>query len=416
MEVAGRCDCIAMDIVECKDLLPETPRGNKYILTIIDCLSRFAIAVPPADQSASSIISAVLGHYIIIYNTPRRILTDQGKNFESQEFSDFCLLFRIFKICTTAYHPQSNGICERFNQTLKLSLRKTLSNTQATSWDLYYHFVVFSYNLSVHLRTGISPIFLTFGAVARLPTDLIFGFSSRNPEDVTSTSRGLLPLLLRSFTTLSRAFATVRETTRSFHQREKDRYDLGAVEKVFQPWDLVRVRLKSRQKGPSTFQSEWSSLHKVICAKGVVVTLKELFSGRKYVTHQDRLSNPLLFGKDSGLMEIESNSNPLENAQKPKEDQLPRGNPEEVLMRTRSGCVVKPPRNIDFEYSFVLPCVTPVISPLSTSFVSCTSASVLHASVAESLQKPTTSAARMSDNRIRREQRARLEALGERVC
>ena len=85
-------------------------------------------------------------------------------------------------------------------------------------------------------------------------------------------------------------------------------------------------------------------------------------------------------------------------------------------MRTRSGRVVKPPHNIDFEYLFVLPCTSPVTSPLSTSFVSCTSASVLHVSVAGSLQNPTQSAARMSDNRICREQRAQLEALGERVC
>ena len=144
----------------------------------------------------------------------------------------------------------------------------------------------------------------------------------------------------------------------------------------------MRVRLKSRQKGPTKFQSEWSGPHEVICAKGVVVTLKELSSGCKYVTHNDRLSNPLLSGKDFAPREIESNSNPLENAQDPEEEQLPRGNPEEVLMRTRSGRVVKPPLNIDFEYSFVLPCATPVTSPLSTSFVSCTSASVLHVSVA----------------------------------
>ena len=119
MEVSGRGDCIAIDIVGGKDSCPETYRENTYIFTIVDCFSRFSVTVPLADQSASSIISAVLGHYITIYGTPRRILTDQGKNFKSQEFSAFCLLFRIFKICTTAYHPQSNNICERFNQTLK---------------------------------------------------------------------------------------------------------------------------------------------------------------------------------------------------------------------------------------------------------------------------------------------------------
>ena len=90
IEVGGRGDCIEMGIYKGNDSLPETPRGNKYILTIIDCFTRFVVAVPLADQSALFIISAILGHYITIYGTTRRILTDQGKNFESQEFSNFC--------------------------------------------------------------------------------------------------------------------------------------------------------------------------------------------------------------------------------------------------------------------------------------------------------------------------------------
>ena len=82
----------------------------------------------------------------------------------------------------------------------------------------------------------------------------------------------------------------------------------------------MRVRLKSRHKGPSKFQSEWSGPHEVICANGVVVTLKELSSGRKYVTHHDRLSNLLLSCKNFAPREIKSNSNPLKNAQEPEED------------------------------------------------------------------------------------------------
>ena len=56
---------------------------------MINCFSRFAVAVPLADQSASLITFAVLSHYITVYGTPLRILTDQAKYFESQEFSDF---------------------------------------------------------------------------------------------------------------------------------------------------------------------------------------------------------------------------------------------------------------------------------------------------------------------------------------
>ena len=115
MFVGGRGDCIAIDIVGGKDSLPLTPRKHKYILSIIDCFTRYAIAVPFSDQSSAVVISALIGNYIRVYGTPRRILFDKGRIFKSSEFSYFYNLFRICKIRTSAYHPQSNGICERFN-------------------------------------------------------------------------------------------------------------------------------------------------------------------------------------------------------------------------------------------------------------------------------------------------------------
>ena len=129
MAVGGRGDCVSMDIVGGKGYLPENLRGNNYILTIIDCFTRYAIAIPLPDQLTSVVISAIIINLITVYGTARSILTDQGRNFESFEFLEFCNLFRIHKLRTISYHPQSNGVCARFNQTLKSGLRKTLGES-----------------------------------------------------------------------------------------------------------------------------------------------------------------------------------------------------------------------------------------------------------------------------------------------
>ena len=388
-----------LDIVGGMDSLPLTQRGHRYILTMIDCFTRFAVAVPLVDQSAEVVIASVLGSYITVYGTPRRILTDQGRNFESDQFAQFCNLFRISKIRTTSYHPQSNGICERFNQTLKHTLTKILSQEQQTSWDLYLGFAVFSYNLSVHSSTGFTPFFLTFGSEARLPPDIVFGAPAAVPLATSAhgvlasarTSGTPLSLLLKSFSILARTFASVRENLRAFHQREKDRYDLGAVERVFKVGDQVRVRIKSRQKGPSKFQSHWSGVHEVLRVRGVVVTVRELSTGREYNTHHDRLSNPL-FSHQTRVPEAqpehERNANPSENPQEPEGESEPRGNPEEALIRTRSGRVVRPPRRSDFDYSFVLPQPRVLCTPART----CTSASATVQTSAHSMRcSPLTS-------------------------
>ncbi len=143
MAVCGQGDCVSMDIVGGKGSLPETPRGNNYTLTIIDCFTRYAIVIPIPDQLSSVIISAIIGNLITVYGTPRSILTDQGRNLESSKFLEFCNLFRIHKLRTTFYHLQSNGICEKFNRTLKSSLKKILNEHQISSWDLYLNFIVF---------------------------------------------------------------------------------------------------------------------------------------------------------------------------------------------------------------------------------------------------------------------------------
>ena len=137
-----------------------------------------------------------------------------------------------------------------------------------------------SYNLSIYSSTGFTPYYLKFASEARLPPDLIFGTPSTLLNGNSSPSRGPLTLLFKSFAILSNSFASVRENLQSFYQREKNHYDLGAIERIFTPGDLVRVKLKSRAKGPNKFQSEWSSFYEVISVKSVVITLKELSSNR----------------------------------------------------------------------------------------------------------------------------------------
>jgi hypothetical protein len=86
MNVGGRGDCLAADIVGGGESLPQTARGSKYILTLVDCFTRYAFAIPINDQSSEAVISAIIGNYITVHGTPRRILTDQGKCFESALF------------------------------------------------------------------------------------------------------------------------------------------------------------------------------------------------------------------------------------------------------------------------------------------------------------------------------------------
>ena len=114
------------------------------------------------------------------------------------------------------------------------------------------------------------------------------------------------------------------------------------------------MRIKSRQKGHAKFLSEWSEPHEVLNVRGVVVTVRELSSGREYRTHHDRLSNPLFSGrKGVEVHRHEQNANPIENPAEPEDESELAGVPEEPLTQTRSGRTIRPRRDPNYDYEFM---------------------------------------------------------------
>lgn len=91
-------DKMAMDIV---GPLPKTKRGNKYILTLQDQLTKFYMGIPLPNQTSETIAEAFVDRFICIL---KAILTDQERNFISDLMKKIAKLFRICKFRTTAFH------------------------------------------------------------------------------------------------------------------------------------------------------------------------------------------------------------------------------------------------------------------------------------------------------------------------
>ena len=99
---------------------------------------------------------------------PREILTDQGSNLSSQLLADLYRLLHIRPIHTlysSPYHPQTDGLVERFNQTLKSMLRKVVTE-EGEAWDKLIPYVLFTYREVPQSFTGFSP-FMCFSLIVR---------------------------------------------------------------------------------------------------------------------------------------------------------------------------------------------------------------------------------------------------------
>ena len=129
------------------------------------------------------------------HGTPRVLLSDRGKNFLSKVVADVCKIFQIHKVNTSNYHPQTDGLVERFNSTLCQSLSMYVSKTQK-DWDDFIPLVLFAHRTSVLEAIGDSPFYVLYGREPRLPVDV--KYLPPFADDVTTSVLNIVSVLLKS--------------------------------------------------------------------------------------------------------------------------------------------------------------------------------------------------------------------------
>ena len=159
---------IAMDII---GPLPRSSSGNWYVLV----LCNYATCYPEVLSLRSIDAKHVAEQLITVFSRvgmPCEILTDQGSNFTSQLLAELYRLLHIHAIRTSPYHPQTDGMVDRFNQTLKAMLRKTIDE-EGKDWDKLIPYLLFAYREVPQASTGFSPFELMYGRDVRGPLDVL---------------------------------------------------------------------------------------------------------------------------------------------------------------------------------------------------------------------------------------------------
>jgi hypothetical protein len=96
--------------------------------------------------------------------------------------TEVCKLLKVHRLLTSPYHPQTDGLLEKFHATLSSNLAHYVNDTH-NDWDLYLPAICYAYNTTINLdSTGYSPYFLMFGREALAPFDTIIPHYVTDPK------------------------------------------------------------------------------------------------------------------------------------------------------------------------------------------------------------------------------------------
>ena len=165
--VAGPFDRVGVDVVQ----FPKSRAGKQYTVVFVDYLTKWPEVFATKDQTALTIARLFVEHIVSRHGVPSQLLSDRGPAFLSHLMAEVCHLLGVKKVNTTAYHPQTDGLVERFNRTLTAMLSKTVEES-GRDWEDRLPFVLFAYRTSLQESTQESPFYLLYGRDPKLPSAL----------------------------------------------------------------------------------------------------------------------------------------------------------------------------------------------------------------------------------------------------
>ena len=157
---------ICMDLVG--PIHPPSSRGNKYVLTVIDMLTGFTIAVPIKNKNAETICEAYRNNVYCVFGRSSRMLTDNGSEFKNKEMQEVCDTLGLKHIFSPVYTPQSNGCLEGWHRLFKACIAKHIHGG-GVEWDELVPLAVSTYNFFPCQSSKESPFVLMFGRDPIMP-------------------------------------------------------------------------------------------------------------------------------------------------------------------------------------------------------------------------------------------------------
>ena len=125
------------------------------------------------DMATHTVARILYHHYFYIFGTPLHLMMDNDLAFTSEVVQELCNLFGVKRVCTSTYHPQTNGAIEQQHQMI-IKMIGRLSQDEKANWPKHLPELIEAYNGMRSAITGYNPHYLLFGYCLRFLIDLNF--------------------------------------------------------------------------------------------------------------------------------------------------------------------------------------------------------------------------------------------------
>ena len=132
-------------------------RHHEFVIVFVDCFSRYSVLVPASNHTANTVSEALLRHVVPYFGTPRRLLSDRGREFVGEVWAGLTCSLGIQRLLTSPYHPEGNSINERSHRTINNMLRaRLLEGVPSRRWVDEIPGIMLALNAMVHEPHGFS--------------------------------------------------------------------------------------------------------------------------------------------------------------------------------------------------------------------------------------------------------------------
>lgn len=227
----------------------------------MDYATRYPEAIPLRTASAKNIAKKLFMVFSRV-GIPKEVLTDQGTPFMSLITRELCKLFKVTQLRTSVYHPQTDGLVERFNKTLKSMLKKVVDK-DGKNWDFLIPYLMFAIREVPQSSTGYSPFELLYG---RHPRGLL-DIAKETWEGEQTPHKSVIEHIAQMQDRIAAIMPMVKEHLLQAQTAQQRIYNRGAQLRVFSPGDRVLVLVPTVE---SKFLAKWQGPFEVIERVGEV--------------------------------------------------------------------------------------------------------------------------------------------------